>query len=157
MKRDQAETLAVANAVQYGLRSLPVVDVPQRDCLAPDFVIDVPKPARLVPVIPAPRYPHMSRAESRAFLRDLRDELARKASNGLYHDAADAEWRGLTIEMRQCLVRVAGIRARDKMELHALASRAWQEMPDAERESIKRVVRTFRTQVSPLSVLGTKV
>lgn len=153
MKQDQAEAKAVAAALPYGLRMLPAVEY-----LAPDLLLPKPPaPPAPVPVVTAPKYLEMSRAECRALLRDLRDELARKASKGLYRDAADAEWQNLSLDMRQCLVRVAGIRAKNKMELRALASRAWQEMPDAERESIKRVVRNFRAEVSPLSVLGTKV
>lgn len=157
MKQDKAEANAVAAALPYGLRKLPVRDVPQLQCLAPELVIATRKPPRLVPNVPAFKNQDATVAEARAMLDGLRDEFAKKASGGLYRDAADAEWRSLPIEMRECLLRVAGVRAKSKPELHSLASRAWQEMPDTEREAIKRVVRLFKRYVLPLSALATKV
>lgn len=157
MKQDQAEAKAVANALPYGLRMLPVRDVPQLQCLAPDFEIATRKPSRPAPIVPPLKNQGVTVEEAKAMLDGLRDEFAKKASGGLYRDAADAEWRGLPIEMRECLLRVAGVRAKSKPELHSLASRAWQEMPDTEREAIKRVVRLFKRYVLPLSALAAKV
>lgn len=157
MKQDKAEAKAVAAALPYGLRMLPVLDVPQLQCLAPDFEIATRKPVRPAPIVPPLKNPGVSVAEAKAMLDGLRDEFAKKASGGLYRDAADAEWRRLPIEMRECLLRVAGVRAKSKPELHGLASRAWQEMPETEREAVKRVVRLFKRYVLPLSALAAKV
>ena len=156
MKQDKAEANAVAAVLPYGLRKLPVRDVPQLQYLAPELRIPE-APARPAPVVPPLKNPAVTVEEAKAMLDGLRDEFAKKASGGLYRDAADAEWRRLPIEMRECLLRVAGIRAKSKPELHGLASRAWQEMPETEREAIKRVVRLFKRYVLPLSALAAKV
>lgn len=143
MKQDKDEAKAVASALPYGLRQLPVVDVPQVEYLAPDLLLPTrPKPAPHVDLV-GPRQkdvPMNLPMGERARWRENKDYLVRKASGGIYRAIADAEWARIPLQWRKVIVLVGGIGDLNT-DIDVLARRSWQEMPPPEREAVKAIVR----------------
>jgi len=91
-------------------------------------------------------------------LAKLRDEFVRLSSQGRYNDAASREWSLLPFEWRIVLLMLAGVGGvKASPELQALAGRAWSEMPDAEREAVRSVVRNHVPSVARLRALAARV
>ena len=151
MKQDKAETQAVASALPYGLRKLPMVDMPQVECLAPGFDMD-PEPAFVGPLPPAfvgPLWP--AHRQMRAKFDGLKDFFIHKASNGMYAGAQDAEWARIPLAWRITLLMLGGIG--DMETVDYLAGRSWQEMPPKEREAVKFAAREGKRILGNLRAL----
>ena len=150
MKQDQAEAKAVANALPYGLRMLPVRDVPQLQCLAPELdLFPQPKgPARAEFVGPPEKgIPLRERAR---FMQN-RDFFVKKASQGIYAGADHAEWASIPVSWRVILMMAGGMGDMDTIDY--LAGRSWQEIPPAEREAVKFVIREAKRLFAGLHAL----
>lgn len=88
----------------------------------------------------------------------LRDEFVSLASNGRFNDAASREWSTLPEDWRLVLLLLAGIGGvKAPPSLQNLARRAWHEMPPAEREALRLVVRHGAPRLARLRALASRV
>jgi hypothetical protein len=95
---------------------------------------------------------------TRARLMKLRDEFVALSSQGRYTDAASREWSELPMEWRIVLMMLAGVPgARVDNALRELSQRSWNELPPAEREALRAVVRVGVPRVSRLRALAARV
>ena len=151
MKQDKAESAAVAAALPYGLRLLPVVDVPQLQCLAPELDLFA-KPQTQAPAeFVGPREKGIPQ-HARAAFQAARDAMVAKASRGMYAGADHAEWSLLPVAWRQVLLLVGGVGDMET-DLAVLAGRSWQEIPPPEREAIKHAIRDAKRVLGRLHAL----
>ena len=148
MKQDKAEANAVAAALPYGLRKLPVRDVPQLQYLAPELDLFPKTPARAEFVGPPEK--GIPRRERARFMKN-RDFFVEKASRGMYAGADHAEWASIPVSWRVILMMAGGMG--DMQSIDYLAGRSWQEIPPAEREAVKFTIREAKSLFGRLHAL----
>lgn len=139
--------MPLPEAVQAALSAEPPPLQPplQMVCLHCAKVTDRPKPTT------AP-----ARGQVLDRLMQLRDDMARKASQGRFADAASCEWRSLPRSWREDLLTLAGV-GEDLDTLQQLAGRDWHEIPPPERMRIGGVVRSAKRNLTGLVALAARV
>lgn len=95
----------------------------------------------------------LSPAECRARLRGEKNKYISGITRGRWSDAESLEWYAMDLEIRVCLLILAGV-GDDFGELSALADRAWLEMPPPERDAIKQKVRAMRGAMAKVCSLA---